>query len=363
MATQDLTNTTTTALDGSIQDFSVDTKVLDFAAEDQESSWTFPDATTDLGYYTTIPEYRSAIKALTIYTVGKGYTTESERDAIILENIRGRGDDTFQSIISSMHSLKKAVGDSFSEIIRNDETNMLINLKPIGLERVEQIMEDGLIKHYLVTIGNKKKVKVMPESMLHFCNDRTADEEHGTSVRIAVQWVIDSLNEVMRDWRRISHRSTIRVLYVDSSNTTKIATLRTQYKEGIKSGEVLILPGLKGKDIDFEDLSPPPVETFMSWIRLLQNTFYQIIGVPRSIVTSEGLTEAGGKSGYLVFEPFYVAEQTDIEADIWNQLQIRIKFNRPASLAGTIQEDEEKNTGQVGFQPNDVAMSPAGEGR
>ena len=83
MATQDLGNTITTQLDGSVQDFSVDKVVLDYAPEDQESEWDFPDAATDLGYYRSIPEYWSAIKALTTYTVGKGFTTESARDGII----------------------------------------------------------------------------------------------------------------------------------------------------------------------------------------------------------------------------------------------------------------------------------------
>ena len=49
--------------------------------------------------------------------------------------------------------------------------------------------------------------------------------------------------------------------------------------------------------------------------------------------------------------------QKQLEADLWNQLAIRIKFNRPPSLHGIEQENEEKNVGQTGIQPNEVTAS------
>jgi len=71
------------------------------------------------------------------------------------------------------------------------------------------------------------------------------------------------------------------------------------------------------------------------------------------MATSEGFTEAGGKVGFLTFEPIYTNEQTLLEADLRAQLAIEIKFNRPPSLSGVVSEDEEKNTGQLGIQPKD----------
>ena len=62
--------------------------------------------------------------------------------------------------------------------------------------------------------------------------------------------------------------------------------------------------------------------------------------------------------GHVIFEPIYTKEQVDMENDLWNQLGIRIKFNRPPSLGGMQpQLDESKNTGQVAIQPNDVEAS------
>ncbi|KKL53290.1 hypothetical protein LCGC14_2276900, partial [marine sediment metagenome] len=64
--------------------------------------------------------------------------------------------------------------------------------------------------------------------------------------------------------------------------------------------------------------------------------------------------EVGGKMGHVIFEPIYTKEQVDLENDLWIQAQIKIKFNRPPSLAPKTQENAEKNTGQTSIQPNEV---------
>ena len=90
---------------------------------------------------------------------------------------------------------------------------------------------------------------------------------------------------------------------------------------------------------------------------MLENFFYQIFGVPRSIATSDGTSEVGGKMGHVIFEPIYVKEQTDMEGDLWGQQGLRVVFNRPPSLGGLVKETEAKNTGQTSIQPNDVEAS------
>ena len=49
-----------------------------------------------------------------------------------------------------------------------------------------------------------------------------------------------------------------------------------------------------------------------------------------------------------------MTEQRLLEQDLWNQLAIRVKFDRPVSLMDSMQSDEAANTGQTGFQPNDT---------
>ena len=75
------------------------------------------------------------------------------------------------------------------------------------------------------------------------------------------------------------------------------------------------------------------------------------------MVTSEGYTEAGGKVGFLTFEPVYTWEQTQLEADLLSQLGWEIKFNRPPSLKDDFQAAEAANTGQVGFQPKETQIN------
>ena len=93
-----------------------------------------------------------------------------------------------------------------------------------------------------------------------------------------------------------------------------------------------------------------------SWIQYLENFIYQVLGVPRSIATSDGTSEVGGKMGNVNFEPNYAKERFDMEEDLFNQLGIEVTFERQASLGG-LQNNEGKNTGQVSIQPNDVEAS------
>jgi hypothetical protein len=212
----------------------------------------------------------------------------------------------------------------------------------------------GMIIRYEYTISGKsgKTEKFKPTDILHLCNNRVTNEIHGVSDVEAVEWIVETQEEAMRDWRRQLHRNGVaRIVEVDTDNTTKIASLKTQWKDAIDKGDVLILP--KGT-AEVKDVSAS-VQNPLDWIKYLDNLFYMSIGVPRVILGgSEEFTEASSKIGYLTFEQIYLKEQTELEADLWNQLGIRIKFNKPASLKNELLVSEQKNTGQTGFQPNET---------
>ena len=126
-----------------------------------------------------------------------------------------------------------------------------------------------------------------------------------------------------------------------------------EYEKAINKGEVLVIP--KGT-VEITD-SQITIQDPISWIQYLENFFYQAVGVPRVIATSQEYTEAASKVGFLTFEPIYTNEQTLLEQDLWNQIAIKLKFGRPPSLSGVLQESEEKNTGQTGIQPNEVTAT------
>ena len=350
---KNLTSTTRSDLESIRTDYSVDTKTIDEAGAQKEKEYMNEKWTQQLGYWSSVPELNRAITALAIWTAGKGYTTDTATE-VLLENITGWGEDTFTSIMINMIKIKKFGRDSYCEVIRNPDTGTLINLKPLNTGKMKHIVNiQGIIERYEYQQANGKFKPYKIEQILHLCNDRIANEIHGTSIADIVEWVILARNEAMRDWKRISHRSSIRVMYVDAEDTTKLKHVKDEYANAIEKGELMLIPAKKG-EAEFGELTLPPIDAFLKWIQYLENFFYQAVGVPRVIATSEDYTESGSKVGFLTFEPIYTNEQTQLEADLWNQLAIKVKFNRPPSLGGNLQRDEAKDTGQIGFQPNDT---------
>lgn len=353
MGDYNISRITHTDLTSGVDDYSVSAKTLDSSGDQEETYYDYPNAAKQLGYYKSIPELKKAIDALAIWSVAQGYETDVETE-IILEHITGWGEDSFQSIIKNLIVQKKIFGDAFAEIIKED--GVVVNLKPLytGDMRVV-INRKGIITRYEQRTGNKIH-KFKPEEILHLVNDRIGNENHGVSVIDACQWVIDARNEAMNDWRRISHRSTIRVMYIDADNVSKLNAVKTEYATAINKGELMLIPAKRG-EAEFQDLVLPPIQNHLGWIQYLENFFYQAVGVPRVIATSENYTEAASKVGFLTFEPIYTSEQVELEADLWNQLAIKIKFIRPPSLSGVLQESEQKNTGQTGFQQNEMTAT------
>ena len=352
MAPLDINSATTTDLKNVVEDFSVPEETLDTVGAGKETYWYFKDVQKNLGYLKTIPEYWSSLKAMALWVVGKGYESENLEDEPRLKKITGYGKDTIISILEGMIIIKKAIGDAFAQIIRND-TGALVNLKPISPERVRIVYNpNGMIKRYDIRKSNGKWQDIATEDMFHLVNDRIADETHGTDTVSVLKWVIDARNEALEDERKIKHRDmALGIAYYNTDNKGKITYVNTQIEAAVKNGEML---GLPNDTVEIREFPSKNTGNRLEWIRYLEGFFYQTSGVPRVMVTSEGFTEAGGKVGYLTFEPVYTNEQLLLEADIWNQLAIKIKFNKPPTLSGTMKEDEAKNTGQLGFQPKDT---------
>lgn len=349
------TNATTTQLTGAVQAYKTASSFIDAAGNQKQTYWDFPYAHLQLGYYKRTPQLKKAIDALATWATGKGFIITDPEDRVIINHIRGWGEDSFQSILWNLVIQKKVFGDAFAEIVK--EEGKIINLKPLypGDMRIV-VDENGLIEEYVQRAhtkdGEDKTFK--PEEILHLSNDRIANEIHGTSIIDACAWVIDAINEAMQDNRVIKHKERgMGVLYVDTQDQGEINQVTKIWKNAIANGEFAVLP--KGLT-EVQDMNVNKSDR-LEWIRYLENFFYQSVGVPRVIATSENYTEAGSKTGYLTFEPIYTREQTELETDIFNQLGIEIKFNRPPSLSGVVQGDEQKNSGQLGIQPSDTQVS------
>jgi len=337
--------------------FGVDAKSLDSPADQEETTYINSKWTQYHGYYRTIPELKQAVDALASWTCGKGWKADN-RTSVILNKIKGWGEDTFQSIMENMMVIKKVNGDAFAEIIRN-ENGTLINIKPLSPASIKIVANrKGIIKRYeqIDKFSKKKPIKFEPTEIFHISNNRIGDEIHGVSVVESCEEIILARNEAIHDWRQVLHRNInpLKVIEVDEDDPTKINSLITQYQKMYKDYEALFVP--KG---NLEVTIPAvPLQNPIEWIRYLENFFYQAVGVPRVILggTNE-MTEASSKVGYLVFEQVYMREQRELEGDLFNQLGIQVSFERPVSIKDNMQNDEAANTGQVGFQPKETNIN------
>lgn len=350
-----ISKTTTTDLDNSSLDYETPLANIDEAGRGK-TYWNNNFWYEGYGLWEDNPAYKEPIRALARWTVGKGFET-SVINKIRLDNITGWGEDSFQSILTDLIIVKKTNGDAYAEIINNDK-GILINLKPLNPSNVKiAINEAGLIDWYEVKNSKGEWVKFRKQEILHLCNDRIAGQIHGTPAWKACKWELEARKELLKNIRRILQRGSIRIIYVDVDNETKLNQIKKEWVTAIKNGEAMILPGRKGQEVEVVDYQIPDITPLMNFLEYLDNRIYQSLGIPKAIADTSNFSEASSKVGYMTFEPVYTEEQTLLEQDLWNQLAIKVKFNRPPSLSGIMQESESKNTGQLGFQPNDIKAS------
>lgn len=350
MAQYNLNKATTTNFTDNVPDFIVDSMTLDIANSDGEETYVYYDkASENYGYYFNHPQVASQFNSLATWAFGQGYTVENPRNKVILEHITGNGKETFNEIIWNHEVTKLMQGDAFMEIIKKD--GVLVNLINISPERIKTVLKDTRIIRYEIWNGTKW-VRKKPKQIFHTMNKKIGDQVHGTSAVQSNKNVNDAMIEAFEDERVIKHRDkALGIVYYKTNDEGKISFVNSQIEDAVKNGEMVGIPEKSGS---IEPYPSKSSEDRQSWLTYVENLGYQTSGVPRTIATSDGTSEVGGINGHLIFEPIYGKEQLDMENAIWNQLHIRIKFNRPPSLAPQTQENQEKNTGQTNIQPAEV---------
>lgn len=353
MSELNISAATTTNFAGTVPDFIVKARALDASLNTDETFWYFDKATTYYGYYLTIPEIFSAANAMATWAFGAGWSTADNQLKQELMHVKGMGKDTFAKIIWNHEVVKLIVGDAFIEVKRKE--NKIINMIPISPERVRIVFNrEGMIKRYDTWNGTEWR-SIKKEDMLHSSNKRLGDQLHGTSQIEPSKFIIDARNEALSDERIIKHRDkALGIAYYETDKAGKITYANSQIEKAVKNGEMVGLP----KDtVKIEAYPSRSSEDRTGWISYLENFFYQVFGVPRSIATSDGTSEVGGKMGNVNFEPTYAKERIDMEDDLWVQQAISIKFEKQASLGGLVQDNMAKNSGMTSIQPNDVTAN------
>ncbi len=346
-----------TGLNTAIVDYSVDPVQLDSAMDQEETEYLNTIWTTQLGYYTTIPELRGAIDAKGVWTVGKGYEADPEIK-LILDDIRGFGKDSFNTILENMIRTYYIGGDSFAEVVRDNEGN-LINLKPMDPGTVKVIVNRaGLIKRYEQTVKSSAKdnVKFKPEDIFHLSRNRIGDEIHGISVITALEDIIKARKEAFQDQQILMHRNVkpVRIWHVDEDDDSEITKFIAKIDKMYVDTENIVLP--KGAvEVEVSGVAPNQTLNILPWIEHLNNYFYEVVGTPKIIVgNSQDFTDASSKISYMVYLQSIEEEQLYIEEQVGQQLGIGITLSVPANIQNDLISDTQKD-GPVNVQPNETA--------
>ena len=356
MADLNLSRATTTDFTNQVPDFIMDSKALDTDNDSGETYTYFENAVTNMGYYANDPIVFSAANGLATWAFSLGWTAEDANTIQEFKHITGRGNDTFATVMWNHEVIKLIVGDAFMEIVweDNDNTKALANLVPISPERVKIVSENGRILRY--EVWNSKKWKTLKTThMYHTSNKRIGDQIHGTSQLDAIRKTIDARQEAEADERIIKHRDkALGIVYYKTNNTGKIEYANTQIAKAVKNGEMVGLPEDTAKIEPYPSRSS---EDRQNWISSRENFTYATLGVPRSMITSDGTSEVGGINGHLIFEVTAGKEALDEEQAIDSQMFRVVKFTRPPSLAPKVQENQAANTGQTQINPEEATPS------
>jgi len=352
MADYNLNQATTTDFTNKVPDFIVESMSLDIANSDGSETYVYYDkAPENFGYQFRHPQVASPLNAICTWAYRQGYTTTDKQMEVILPKIDGNGKETFSTIIWNHGNVKLGHGDAFCNIIRNNN-GTLVNMINISPERVKTVFEGSRIKRYEIWNG-KKWVKRKINEIFHSMSKKLGDSTKGTGQIQSNKNVNDAMIEAFEDERVIKHRDkALGIVYYQTNNAAKISYANKEIEKAVKNGEMVGLPEGTAK---IEPYPSKSSEDRQNWLTYVENLGYQTGGTPRSMVTSDGTSEVGGINGHLIFEPIYGAEQLDMENELWQQVAIKIKFNRPPSLAPKTQENAEKNTGQTTIQPNEAA--------
>lgn len=360
MALTDIGQTAISNLSNVMIDYSVAEETTDAATGDVEYRYQIKDWTQNLGYYKSVPELQIAIDAKANWTMGAGFEAD-EPTTIMLSRIKGTGKDTFNTILANGIRTYHIGGDSFAEIITDDD--FIINLKPLDPASVVIVYDKkGRIKRYEQVSKGAEPKKFSPQKMFHLSRKRLADEVHGMSIIPSVEWIILARNEAMTDWKKVLHRnvSPLQIHYLDTDDDAKIDAYKAKDEAAHKDGEHLYVP--KGTvEIEVVQAQLNQAASPLAWIDQLNNYFFQAVGVPQIIIgNAKEFTDASAKIVYLAFEQSVKEEQLYIEEQVLDQLNIEISLTFPASLQNDMVSGDNKEKDLQASQPNDTTAEMEG---
>ena len=332
----------------------------------ENSEWT-----TYWGAFNENAHLKNSILLRSTWTWGRGWESDPETE-VILDHWNGWGKDTAMEIFENIDIQAMVCGNGYGQIIWDDaeKRRFPINVKPLDPSSIRHVVNDkGILIRFEQIAKNPEKTvvhKFDPRDILFFQQDRIADNITGLSLIEVLKNNILAQKELDKDLQGVMHRESKPVIVVKlkTDNVTKIEAIKTKVIEAMQrsTDNILFLPD--DEDAMTWDVlkinSPSPI--LIEYKNSLRKDFYSTIGSPELLSDSSGATESGGKTGLLSNEQVVEFRQRKKEAQIWNQLRLRINLISPQSIAPALQEDANKDgqMQQMGFQPSDIQ---AGVGR
>lgn len=312
------------------------------------------------GYFNDpdLGELKNAFIMKSVWNTGKGYTADPET-TVILDHISGWGKDTFKDILFNMDLVSRLGGDAFAEIIRDEDTGLLLNLKPLDPGSIKIVTDKkGIIKRYeqVNKIPGQDPLKFKPEEIFHLSHNRLADQIHGISDIVALKNTILAEKESFVDTKKIMHRQArpMIVFKLGTDDATKISAFASKMDQAVSKGENIYVPN-DTNTFDYEVVKIDLNSMLMQWRQNIRDKFYTSLGLPVSIFGGSAGTESQSKISYLAHEQVFSHDQKFLEEQVWNQLYLRIKLYSPVTLLQDLQTDESKDANQgMEIQRQDV---------
>jgi len=376
MAESKIDSMTAGSSDNVIDNFEVDTANTDGATGNGETNYTNNNWSKWYGYFVAIPEINATINAKATWTIGKGFKAD-EITTMLLDTIKGNGMDTFNTILENAIRTYYVGGDSFMEIVKDDEGN-LINLKPLDpatitivvgengmLKRYEQIgkfVNKGIMNRIKNLVGKKSVVPFKPETIFHLPRNRVADQIHGVSVIKSVENIILARNEAIEDYKTVMHNNVFPrwKFRLKTDDPTEIAAYKAKMDAITQTKSQNIYEPMDVAESELISVAPNATLDPKAWIETQGNFFYEAVGVPKIILGGSGeFTEASAKIAYLAFQQNIEEEQLFIEEQVLSQLNLVIELEFPASLENELLSDNAKD-GDQSINPSETT---AGQGQ
>ena len=370
MATLDFTKATLSDMENRVDDFEVAAKSTDGVSDQKETEYINTRWTQQWGYFTEMPDLKSAIIMKATWITGRGYKADAAAE-VELNHISGWGKDTFLDVIFNMEIIKRVGGDAYAERIGSEDEivnglhkfkGKLINLKPLDTGSIRIVVSGkGILKRYeqVNKIGGKKEVqhKFHPNKIFHLSHNRIADQIHGISDIDAVEKTLLANGESFDDVKKIMHRQarTMIMFKLGTDNQEEIDDFIRKMDKAVSQGDNIYIPD-DGNTVSYEVVQINVSSLILAWRDDIRNKFYRTIGLPQVVPGAGGnSTESESKVIYLAFEQLVEKDQLALEKQIWNQLFLKLDFIHPASIQENLNKDESKDAGQA-FQPKEITI-------